>query len=251
MLQSQLTPDVINKLSDQVGASPQQTQVAAQGAISALLTGLAQNTQTPEGADSLYKALDVHDGSILNNIMGLVMGTAHAPNPSALNGDGILGHILGNNQNTAAQTISHMSGVQPDGVSSILATLAPMVMGLLGQLRGSNGLNSGGLASVLLGAVTSQSSNPIMQILSHVLGGGTNSSSGLGGILGSVLGGGSNSGGGGLGDILGSVLGGGGNAQQQQMPQRQQQPQQQGGGGILDDLMRQVGGSVLGNIFKK
>ena len=84
MLQSQLTPDVINELSTQVGASPQQTQVAEQGAISALLTGLAQNTQTPEGADSLYKALDVHDGSILNNIMGLVTGTAQAPDPSAL-----------------------------------------------------------------------------------------------------------------------------------------------------------------------
>lgn len=222
MLQSQLTPDIINELSGQVGASPQQTQVAAQGAISALLTGLAQNTQTEQGANSLYNALDVHDGSVLNNVMGLVTGKAQAANPSALDGAGILGHILGGNQNTAAQTISQMSGVPASGASSILATLAPMVMGLLGQLRGSNGLNAGGLSSILLGAVTSQSGNPIMQVLSQVLGGG----------------------GGGLGNILGSVLGGG-HAQQGQ----QAQPQQQGGG-VLDDLMRQVGGSVLGNIFK-
>ena len=219
MLQSQLTPDVINELSNQVGATPQQTNVAAQGAISALLTGLAQNAQSPQGAESLSNALDIHDGSILNNLMGLVTGNAQAANPAALDGAGILGHVLGGNQDAAAQTISHMSGVPTDGVSNILATLAPMVMGLLGQLKGSNGLDAGGLASVLLGAVTHQSGNPIMQVLSHVLGGGTNASSGLGGILGSVLGGAA--------------------------PQAQA-----GGGGILDGLLKQVGGGILGSIFK-
>ncbi len=221
MLQSQLTPDIINELSNQVSATPQQTQVAAQGAISALLTGLANNTKTEQGANDLHSALDIHDGSILNNLMGLVTGNAQTANPNVLNGDGILSHILGNNQDTAAQTISHMSGVSQSGVSDILSKLAPMVMGLLGQVKGSNGLDAGGLASILMGAVSGQGNNPIMQVLSHVLGGG------------------------GLGNILGSVLGGG-NAQQGQ--QAQQQSSQ--GGDILNDLMRQVGGKVLGNIFK-
>ena len=224
MLQSQLTPDIINELSNQVGATPQQTQVASQGAISALLTGLANNAKTEQGANDLHSALDIHDGSILNNLMGLVTGNAQNANPNTLNGDGILSHILGNNQDNAAQVISHMSGVPQSGVSDILSKLAPMVMGLLGQVKGSNGLDAGGLASILMGAVSGQGSNPIMQVLSHVLGG---------------------SGGGGLGNILGSVLGGG-NVQQGQQAQ-QQSPQ---GGGILDDLMRKVGGSILGNILK-
>ena len=224
MLQSHLTPDIINQLSNQVGATPQQTQMASQGAIAALLAGLANNAKTEQGANDLHSALDIHDGSILNNLMGLVTGNAQAPNPNALNGDGILSHILGNNQDTAAQTISHMSGVPASGVSDILSKLAPMVMGLLGQVKGSNGLDAGGLASVLMSAVSGQSNNPIMQVLSHVLGGNNN---------------------GGLGSILGSVLGGG-NAQQGQQAQ-QQSPQ---GGSVLDDLMRKVGSSVLGNIFK-
>jgi hypothetical protein len=222
MLQSQLTPDIINELSNQVGATPQQTQVAAQGAISALLTGLANNTKTEQGANDLHSALDIHDGSILNNLMDLVTGNAQTANPNVLNGDGILSHILGNNQDNAAQVISHMSGVPQSGVSDILSKLAPMVMGLLGQVKGSNGLDAGGLASILMGAVNGQGSNPIMQVLSHVLGGG-----------------------GGLGNILGSVLGGG-NAQQGQ-PAQQQSPQ---GGSVLDDLIRKVGGSILGNILK-
>ena len=224
MLQSRLTPDIINELSKQVGATPQQTQVASQGAISALLTGLANNTRTEHGANELHSALDIHDGSILNNLMGLITGNAKAVDPSTLNGSGILSHILGNNQNVAAQTISHMSGVQQSGVNEILAKLAPMVLGLLGQVKSNNSLDSGGLASILLGAVTGQGNNPIMQILMHVLGGG----------------------GGGLGNILSGVLGGG-NTQQQPQPAQNQQTQ---GGGVLDDLMRKVGSSILGNIFK-
>ena len=65
LLQGHLTPEVINQMSQETGAAPEQTATAAQGVLSTLLGGLAKNAQGG-GADGLLSALDRdHDGSIL------------------------------------------------------------------------------------------------------------------------------------------------------------------------------------------
>ncbi len=167
LLQSQLTPEMIAQLSQQTGASPAQTQTATQGVFSTLLGGLAKNA-AGGGAEGILSALsNNHDGSILNDVMGLISGSATGP---AANGAGILGHILGGQQQGAAQVISQASGVQPSGVADMMIKLAPMVMGVLGQQhQQAGGLNAAGLASMLGGAVQTQSSNPLMQLATQFL----------------------------------------------------------------------------------
>ena len=169
LVQGYLTPDVINQMSQETGASPEQTNVAAQGAISTLLGGLAKNAQGG-GAEGILSALDRdHDGSILNDVMGLIGGGGQANAPAALNGAGILGHVLGDQAGGAAQMISQATGVNENGVLGMMVKLAPLVMGVLGQQKQQQGLDASGLAGMLGGSVQQQSSNPLMQMATQFL----------------------------------------------------------------------------------
>jgi hypothetical protein len=166
LLQSQLTPEIIGQLSQQTGAAPAQTATAAEGVFSTLLGGLAKNA-AGGGAEGILGALDRdHDGSILNDVMGLISGNAGG---AAANGAGILGHILGGQQQGAAQVISQASGVQQSGVADMMIKLAPMVMGVLAQQKQQQGFDASGLASMLGGAVQTQNSNPLMQLATQFL----------------------------------------------------------------------------------
>ncbi|NOT36333.1 MAG: DUF937 domain-containing protein [Saprospiraceae bacterium] len=206
MLQEQMSGDLIQNLSQQVGANEQQTAQAAQGIFGALIGGLANNASTPAGLGALSSALDKdHDGSIMDDLLGLINGTAPV-NPRAANGNGIIKHVLGGNQDQVAQQISQSSGLNMNQIMKLMPIIAPIVLGLLGKLRSNNQQNSGGgmmdIAQILMGSAQSAQS-------------------------------------GGLGNILGTVLGGVLNNQQ---AQQQQQQQQQGSGGLLGDLFGKIFG---------
>lgn len=168
LLQGHLTEDVVNQLSQQTGAAPEQTATAAQGIFSTLISGLAKNASTESGATGILGALDRdHDGSILNDVMGLVAGMQGG---GATNGAGILNHVLGGQQQNAAQMLSQTSGVSQNGIMDMMIKLAPMVMGVLGQQhQQQGGLNASALSGLLGNAVQTQSSNPLMQMATQFL----------------------------------------------------------------------------------
>lgn len=168
LLQGHLTEDVVNQLSQQTGAAPEQTATAAQGIFSTLISGLAKNASTENGASGILSALDTdHDGSILNDVMGLISGMQGR---GATNGAGILNHVLGGQQQNAAQMVSQTSGVSQSGVMDMMIKLAPMVMGVLGQQnQQQGGLNASALSGLLGNAVQTQSSNPLMQMATRFL----------------------------------------------------------------------------------
>jgi hypothetical protein len=223
VLQGHMSEDVLGQLGQQIGADKQQTASAANGIFASLLGGMAQNAQSPEGLQGLMGALDKnHDGSVLDDLMGMVSGSTQHANPATTNGLGILGHILGGKQEPVAQQVSQSSGLEMGQVMKLMPILAPILMGVLGKAKNTGGLGIGDLAGVLMGSTQGAAQMPGM--------GGI-----LGVVLGNVMGGGQQQQGGGdlLGSILGNVLGG----QQQQ----QQAPQQSGGG-----LFGQILGGILG-----
>lgn len=180
MLQQQLSGDALRSISQQLGASEEQTTQASNGIFAALLGGLANNASTPEGLQSLSSALDKdHDGSILDDLLGIITGSNNA-NPRATNGVGMLGHILGNNQEQVAQQISQNSGLNMSQIMKLMPILAPIVMAVIGRMKYSAGnANSGmtggvmfDLAKILMGSAQSAASQ-----------------GGIGDLLGSVLGG--------------------------------------------------------------
>lgn len=175
LLKGQMDDQVIDTLSSQIGgADRQQTAAAAQGIMATLIGGLAKNASTPEGATSLASALDRdHDGSVLNNLMGMLSGQLQPQQeqPRAFNGAGIVSHILGNQQSGAIDMISKMSGLDSSKTSNLMTMLAPMVMGMLGKQKQQGGLDIGGLMNLLNGTVSQQkqSGNPLMDMATRFL----------------------------------------------------------------------------------
>ena len=178
LLQGQLSEGLLDQLSHQLGgADKQQTAAAASGIISTLIGGLSKNAATPEGAASLADALDRdHDGGVLDNLMDIFSGnevtTPHEGMTRAMNGSGIIKHILGDRTGGAVNMISQMSGLDSGKTNNLMGMLAPIVMGALGRQKKQSGLDVGGLVSLLSGTVNAQrqqSGNPTMDLVTRFL----------------------------------------------------------------------------------
>lgn len=157
IVQSQLSEDMIGQLSRQIGSTPQQTQVAASSVIATLVTALSKNTEKPGGIDALVSAVDRdHDGSILDDAMGFLLGNKKPANTNALNGSGILRHVLGGKQEAANDVLSKLTGLDKGAIAQLMITLAPMVLAAIGKARHKQGLTPQGIGDLLSGTVRSQ-----------------------------------------------------------------------------------------------
>ena len=164
-------------------------QIIALLAVAAplIISYLKNKSQDANEAEALNNALDKdHDGSILNNPTSAVEREAE--------GNSILDHIFGGQKATVENQLSQNTGISMDKIGPILAMLAPVIMGYIGQQKQANGVNAGGLGDLLGGILggaqqqTQQSNDPLSSILGSVLGGATQQS------------------GGGLGDYLAAYL---------------------------------------------
>jgi|GEM_PF-1260249 len=244
IIKQQITPEVIGQISQNTGATPQQAAAASEGVTHALVAALNNQAQTPDGAAALHSTLDDHDGSVLDNVMGLFGGAGAGQQQqggggigdilgsvlgggsggglgnvlsSVLGGGGqqqqqqqqqqsgggigdILGGLFGGNLGNITSSISHMSGMNTSGVMQLLMQFAPIILGILGQQKAQQNLAPSGLSNILSSAVGDQQGNPIMQMMSHILGGGNT---------------------------------------------------QQGGSGLMDSMMTNVGSHLLGSLFGK
>ena len=173
MLQGNMSDALIDQLSNQIGgADKQQTARATEGIMTTLMGALAKNASTPEGANSLFNALEKdHDGGILDDLSGLIGGNVRPEQQRAANGMGILKHLLGGKQNGAIDMISQMSGLDSGKTGNLMAMLAPVIMGTLGKTKRQQGLDVGGIASLLTNSVSTQrgSNNPTMDLVTRML----------------------------------------------------------------------------------
>ena len=147
-VRQQLGPDTIQQLSSNLGADPEATSKAISMALPALLGGLSQNAAEAQGAAALDNALNAHDGSILDNLGGLLGGGAGG---GALGGIGgkILGHILGSKRDPVEQGVGRASGLDAAQVAQLMAMLAPIIMGVLGRMKRQKGIDANALPNVL------------------------------------------------------------------------------------------------------
>ena len=129
----------LGNLAKQVGGNDENTRNGVMASLPALLGALNKNTNTQEGAQALNNALEQHDGSVLNNLGGYLQ------NPDLRDGAGILNHLFGNNTQNVANAVSQSSGLDAQGSMKMLQTLAPLVLGALGQQKKENNLDAQGL----------------------------------------------------------------------------------------------------------
>jgi hypothetical protein len=144
MLQQRLGGDAVNQISKQLGTDPATTQTAIAAALPMLVGALARNAQDPGKAGALANALGRHDGSVLDDVAGYL-----GRGGDTGDGDGILGHVLGGRKETVQTGLGQAAGLDPAKAATLLAMLAPLVMGALGKAQREKGLDTGGLAGML------------------------------------------------------------------------------------------------------
>ncbi|MDP9981363.1 hypothetical protein J2W14_000743 [Pseudarthrobacter oxydans] len=182
----------VEQIAGMLGTDRQTAQAAVEAAVPTLLAGMQNNAQASDGAASLESALGQHQD-------GLLEGGVDASQVDTADGEKIVSHVFGGQQDQVASQLagaSQLGGVGGDLIKKLLPILAPIVMSYLankvlggrGQSSGAGGAGGSGQAGGIdLGAI-------------------------LGGILGGAGGaaaGGGAGGMGGLGDLLGGLLGGG------------------------------------------
>lgn len=168
LLNDTLSGNTVSQISQAIGADESSTSSAIQTALPILLGGLANNSSSEQGASSLLGAIDRdHDGSVLDDIGGLIAGNMGG---RASNGAGILGHIFGGSQAPVEQTVSQSSGLDMSKVGPLLAILAPIVMGAIGRARQQSNVGTSDLGGLLGGAA-------------QQMGGGSDLMGMLGGLL--------------------------------------------------------------------
>ena len=144
-LLGQLGGGAVDQISRQVGGQQNQVSSAVMSALPALLGALSKNASNEGGAGALLGALDRdHDGSVLDDLQGF-LGSGRGTS----DGQKILGHIFGGNQNRVERRISKQSGLSGQSTAQLLAMLAPVVMGALGKNRKEQNLDSRQLGRVL------------------------------------------------------------------------------------------------------
>ncbi|WLQ05415.1 DUF937 domain-containing protein [Arthrobacter oryzae] len=187
----------VDQIAGLLGTDRASAQAAVEAAVPTLLAGMQSNAQAPDGAASLESALAQHQD-------GLIDGGVDASQVDTADGEKIVSHVFGGQQDQVASQLAgtaNLGGVGGDLVRKLLPILAPIVMSYLANkvLGGRNAPAGGGVGGDAAGTPAGP--------------GGID----LGSILGGILGGGSQGGGsqGGLGDILGGILGGGAQGGQQ------------------------------------
>ena len=112
-------------------------------AMAVLMKGLKNNASSPEGAEKLARALEKHDGSLLNDVDRLGDDAVLA------DGKNILGHILGGKLSGVEMALAQAAGANPDQVKNLLAMAAPAVLASLGRAKREQGLDVAGLSGLL------------------------------------------------------------------------------------------------------
>jgi hypothetical protein len=176
-INQQLSAERVQRISERIGSDPARTRAAIDDAVPLLLGAVGAEAQDPNTAPALQRALaEDHNGALLDQLDDYLDGNVSG---RQADGTGILEHVLGDRRPAAEQALAAKSGLDLKTIGPLLATLAPIVLNLLGRKQQQSG--EGGL--------------------------------GLDDLLGSVLGGGSAGGGPrtqgqGLDDLLNSMLSG-------------------------------------------
>ena len=145
LVQQSLGADAVQAISRQLGADPQQTQSAIAAALPTLLAGLSHHAAQGDNAAAIASMLQDHDGSVLKNVAGFVQG-----GDAQGAGAGLLAHFLGAHQDNAANAIAGTSGLDAGQATQLLQSLAPLVMGAIGQAsQQQGGFSPAGLLSML------------------------------------------------------------------------------------------------------
>lgn len=186
-----LSDNNVNSVAGKAGVSNQEVASVMAAALPMLLNAANAQAGAKETSEGFYEAVQEH--------------AKKDPEKVDINeGEKIVEHLLGDEEDTAAKAISKKTGLSKIQVLTILAALAPVIMNMLGKETSSSNSSANTasmLTSLLGGSSNSNATNALMTaalgaVLSGALNGNSsanNSTSILGSVLGSAMGANNNS----------------------------------------------------------
>lgn len=142
-----LTPDMIGKAASYLGESDSTISKAVTGLVPATLAGIINKAESPGGASSIFDLAQKALGSGILGNLGATFSKEGGGIPDFA--PGLLSGIFGDKVGHIANAVSQWSGIKGSSVASLLGSIAPLALGLLGKNASENGLNAGGLLSML------------------------------------------------------------------------------------------------------
>jgi hypothetical protein len=141
-----LTPDMIARIASALGLDSTKVQSAIATAIPAVLAGLTGVAAQPGGAQKIADTAR-QQGGALDSLLGMLAGGDQAS--LAQSGSQIISSLFGAKDGSAlTSAIAGVSGIDSRASGSLLATLAPLVMGGLARQGGAD-LSANGIAGLL------------------------------------------------------------------------------------------------------
>jgi len=151
LINENITGDVVSKLAEFLGESPNNTSSALSSAIPSILAGLVNKSTDTQGAGTILSLLSQgsHDAGILNNLLTAFSG-GEGTDKLLTTGATLLSSIFGHKTDGVANLIANASGISKTSSNSLLGLLMPLIFGVLGKTVASEGITSAaGLASFL------------------------------------------------------------------------------------------------------
>ena len=180
-LLGQLQGQPLEQMGQHLGLSSAQTASAVTAALPLLIGALGRNSNQPQGAQSLFGALQRdHAGQDIASVLGSVLGGGGQ-------GGEILGHIFGPQQQVAAQGLGTVTGLGPDRANALLRVLAPLAMAYVAKRMYDHRTANAAAANAGNGAAPA-AAEPTPQSLGRQLGEEAQRITQQGGLGGSLLG---------------------------------------------------------------
>jgi OmpA-OmpF porin, OOP family len=151
-LNSALGGPLLRQLSSSLGEPEDSTRTAARSVGPAIVAGLMSQAATPSGAATLFRTVNDEriDSGIVSKLSGILGNRGSLDSLLGL-GESLTGTVFGNRTGALTNALSQVSGVKPNTALMLLSTALPMVFGMLRKNVTQNGLDAGGLTSLLLG----------------------------------------------------------------------------------------------------
>lgn len=132
LVKDQLSSQVLGSLGSLIGADESQTRSATSAAVPAILGGLAKLASSQAGASQIASSLGGLDLGALGNLAGILGGS----NASRMadQGGSLLGSLFGTSATgKMVETLASFLGMKPGIARSLLAYLAPIVLGMVAK----------------------------------------------------------------------------------------------------------------------
>lgn len=150
-LRELLVGEVANRAASILGEKEDKVKIALEGLVPTFVGGLMKRASNEAGATTLLNVVKKtnNDGNIVEQL-DLLLKNKESFGGFVEKGNSVVSMLLPDKKSSIATMISQFAGVRNSSATALLSVVAPLVIGKLGNLVTSQGLDKTGLANVIL-----------------------------------------------------------------------------------------------------